>query len=350
MQLKTKYQWWIKALSIFSGLILVNHVQAKPLLATAVIQSNQSQKIMVEGSVEAVKSSSIAPQVSGGVTILTVKVGDYVKAGQLLVRIDTRVANQQVVTNQAQLQAAQAQLSAARQEFERKKRLNEKQYISQAALERAESEFKTAEAQTKALFAQADVAKVQTGLHVINAPYDGVISEVMTEVGDMAMPGKPMITVYAADELRVIVNMPQSQLTSIKSGEAVHVMIPSAIENERHMISTQVTILPIADIVSNMTKIRLKLPKGLTSVRPGMFARAEFLGLSASKQVQLYVPAKAVIKRSELVAVYVLDAKGKPNLRQIRLGRKQGENYEVLSGLEVNEKVALDTLAAANYK
>ncbi len=320
-------------------------------LATVTLkQSSQEQAAIVEGVVEAIKSSLIAPQVSGSITALPVKAGDHVKAGQLLARIDTRIANQQVVTNQAQVGAAKAQLSAARQEYERKKRLHEKEYISQAALERAESDYKTAEAQTKALLAQAGVANVQTGLHTINAPYDGVVAEVMVEQGDMAMPGKPLLSLYNPKELRVVVSVPQSQIASIKNDVAINVLIPSAVEAERNLTGMQVVVLPTADLVSNMFKVRVTLPQNLVSVSPGMFARAMLPVTNASIQAQIYVPTKAVIKRSELMAVYVVDNQGHPHLRQVRLGRKQGDDIEVFAGLQAGEKVALDPIAAANFK
>ncbi len=327
-----------------------NLAWAGGLVTATVAQVNQEQMTAVEGVVEAIKGSLIASQVSGNITALPVKVGDHVKAGQLLARIDTRMATQQAMTNQAQVVAAQAQLVVARQEYERKRRLHEKQYISQAALERAESDYKIAEAQTKAQLAQTGMASVQTGLHTINAPYDGVVAEVMVEQGDMAMPGKPLFSVYDPKELRVVVNVPQSQIASIKSGEAFKVVISSAIEAERNLTGTQITILPTADLVSHMVKVRVALPKNLASVSPGMFARAMLPVTQSSAQAQIYVPARVVVKRSELSAVYVVDSQGRPHLRQVRLGRKQGDNIEVFAGLQPGEKVAIDPIAAANFQ
>lgn len=330
--------------------IFSNATWAEGLATFSVKQSNQAQTATVEGSVEAIKYSLIAPQVSGSITALPVKAGDHVRAGQLLARIDTRIASQQMMTNQAQVAAAKAQLTAARQEYERKKRLHEKQYISQAALERAESDYKSAQAQTNAQLAQTGVANVQTGLHTINAPYDGVIAEVMTELGDMAMPGKPLLSIYNPQALRVVVNVPQSQVAGIKNGMVVKVLIPSAIETERHLVGTQVTILPTADIVSNKVKVWVTLPQNLASVSPGMFARAMLPVNDADAKFQILIPTAAVIKRSELMAVYVVDKQGRPQLRQVRLGRQQDENIEVFAGLQVGEVIALDPIAAANFK
>lgn len=323
---------------------------ADTLQTFTVAQSNAEQFITVEGSIEAVKGSLLAPQVSGSITVLNVKAGDQVKAGQVLARIDTRIANQQAVANQAQVGAARAQLSAARQEYERKKRLHEKQYISQAALERAESDYKTAEAQTKAELAQAGMANVQSGLHIVTAPYAGVIAEVMTEQGDMAMPGKPILALYDPKEMRVVVNVPQSQIASIKAGSNIKVIIPAAAEAERSVTVSKITVLPTADAVTNSVKVRLLLPQNLSSVSPGMFARAQLPTTSGKLNNKIFIPSHAVIKRSELMAVYVVNAQGEPQLRQVRVGRQQGDNIEIFAGLYSGEKIALSPIAAANFQ
>lgn len=333
----------------------LSHIACAGALLTApVTQTNQAQVYVAEGVVEAIKGSVIAPQVTGSITALTVKVGDRVKAGQLLAKIDTRMANQQMVSNQAQVVAAQAQLAAARSEFERKRRLYEKQYISQAALERSESDYKTAEAESKAKLAQTGMAGVQSGLYTIYAPYAGIIAEVMAEVGDMAMPGKPVLALYAPNGFRIVVNVPQSNIGNLKSNAAVSAVIPAAKETERHLTITQITVLPTADPVSNMVMVRLALPQNLLSISPGMFARAmlPLEGVKGPDQIkgQIYVPVKAVIKRSELMAVYVVNNQGRPQLRQVRIGRKVGENIEVFAGLQAGEVVALDPIAAANFK
>ncbi len=350
MRLIKQFQWKFVLVIAIANIGLSNVAHAGSLATAPVMQSNDERTYTAEGVVEAVKASVIAPQVAGSITALQVKAGDRVKAGQLLVRIDTRLATQQAMTNQAQVAAAQAQLNAARKEYERKRRLYEKQYISQAALERAESEYKTAEAQTKAQLAQTGAASVQTGLHTINAPYSGVIAEVMVEVGDMAMPGKPLLSIYEPGNLRVVVNVPQSQLANLEQNAEVKVLITSANETEGSLTSAQMTVLPTVDAVSNMTKVRLSLPSNLISVAPGMFARALLPVAKSGSKGQILVPAKAVLKRSELMAVYVVDKQGRPQLRQVRLGRQQGENIEVFAGLQAGEKVALDPIAAANFK
>lgn len=327
---------------------LSNMASAATLATAVVTDSQQAQTIAVEGVVEALRTSVIAAQVAGSITQLTVKVGDKVRAGQLLARIDARLAGQQLSTSQAQVAAAQAQLAAASEEYARKQRLYAQQYISQAALQRAESDYKTAAAQTRAQLSQSGMANVQSGLHNISAPYAGIVSAVMTEVGDMALPGKPLLSLYDPSALRVVVNVPQSQLATLDKNASNQVLIAAAIAAERKLNVTQLTIMPTADPISNMVQLRLNLPQTLSSISPGMFARAQLAVTANGAQVQLYVPASAVIRRSELMAVYVVDSSGRAQLRQVRLGRTQGNSIEVFAGLRAGERVALDPLAAAN--
>jgi len=278
-----------------------------------------------------------------------VKAGDQVKSGQLLARIDTRLVTQQAMTNQAQVAAARAQLSAARQEYERKKRLYEKQYISQAAFERAESDYKTAEARTNAELAQTGMASVQTGLHTINAPYAGIIADVMAEQGDMAMPGKPLLSLYDPKELRVVVNVPQSQIASIRNEAGIKVLIPAAAEAERNLTagrSASCLLLTWSAIWSRcVSRCRRIWP-----VSAPACLHAPCCGYRCRQAGTDLCAGNSVIKRSELVAVYIVDSQGLPHLRQVRLGRTQGENVEVFAGLQAGEKVAVDPIAAANFK
>ena len=239
---------------------------ASPLVTTKVSQTNGESTTTVEGVVEAVKTSLISSQVTGSITAIPVKVGDYVKAGQLLARVDARMATQQALSNQAQTSAAQAQLDAASKEYERKRHLFEKQYISQAALDHAESDYKTAVAQTKSQLAQAGIAGVQSGLHSINAPYAGMVAEVLVEVGDMALPGQPLVRIYDASELRVVVNVPQSQLALIKQQGTVKVIVGAAKMAENTLNITQYTVLPTVDPISNTVKLRLALTKILKTI------------------------------------------------------------------------------------
>lgn len=320
---------------------------AAPLETADVAATGTRDSLVVDGVVEAVRQSDIAAQVPGRVTSVLVHAGDRVKVGQPLARLDERMAEQQALAGRSQAVALTAQLEAARRKYERDQQLAQLGFLSAAALERSESDFKSAQAQTEAQLALVKSSVVQTGLHVLVAPYSGVVSMVDVEVGDMASPGVPLIGIYDPSEMRVVLNIPQTRVATLH-GEAATIEIPAATGGHTSIRSTNVTFLPTADPMSQMVQARFALPSKSEGLTPGMFARARLSTAAATHRVspRYLVPSRAIFRRSELTAVYVLDRAQKPQLRLVRSGRVQGEVTEILSGLEAGEKVVLDPLAA----
>ena len=194
--------------------------------------------------------------------------------------------------------------------------------------------------------AQAGVASTQTSFHTIQAPYAGVIAEVACELGDTAAPGKLLFRIYDPAALRVVATLPESYARSLASGRPAKLEFPGAAQALRWQTPVSVTLLPTADPTSHTVQVRLALPAKLAGLTPGMFARA-YLPVEAGPGGRLTLPAKAVITRTELQAVYVVDKQGRAQLRQVRLGRGAGDRVEVLAGVQAGERVALDPVAAA---
>ena len=319
-------------------------------LATAVVQSpGTGESASFDGVVEAVRQTVVSAQVPGAVVAIEVKVGDVVKAGQVLARIDARAAEQNVAASDAQVQSARATLEVATKEFDRQKQLFEKNYTSQAALERAEAQFKATQAQVSAQLAQAGAARAQSGFFVVKAPYGGVVSEVPITLGDMAMPGRALLTIYDPAALRVTAAVPQTDIARIASGKPTKIQFPGLPGDRQWVAPAHVTVLPTADPGTHTAQIRLDLPATAGNLTPGTFARV-WLPMQGAATPRLYVPAKAVVRRAEMTGVYVLDANGHPILRQVRLGRAVDDTVEILSGVTAGERVALDPQAAARER
>ena len=316
-------------------------------LATAVVQSpGAGESASFDGVVEAVRQTVMSAQVSGAVVAIDVKVGDVVKTGQVLARIDARAAEHNVAASDALVLSARATLDVATKEFDRQKLLFEKKYTSQAALERAEAQFKATQAQVSAQLAQAGAARTQSGFFVLRAPYGGVIADVPAVLGDMAMPGRPLLTLYDPASLRVTASIPQTEIARIAPGKPAKVQFPGLPADRQWAAPIGQTLLPTADPGTHTAQIRLDLPTTVGNLTPGTFARV-WLPMQGASTPRLYVPAKAVVRRAEMTGVYVLDAKGHPILRQVRLGRAVDDSVEVLSGVSAGEHVALDPQAAA---
>ena len=336
----------LRALALALPLTLAGAAGAADM-ATAPAQASALQgQTGFDGVVEAVRQTVIAAQVPGAVVELNVKAGDRVQAGQLLLRIDARAADQTAAASNAQVQAARAALDVATREYERQKQLHQKKYISQAALERAESEFKATSAQVAAQMAQAGAARTQTGLHTVRAPYAGVVAEVPVALGDMAMPGRPLLTLYDPAALRVTASVPQSASGSVQA-DTVRVELPGLAASQQWPRATRVQVLPTVDAATHTVQVRAELGAGPDGVAPGMFARLWLpVTGSATAGKTVTVPLKAVVRRAEMTGVYVQGEGGKPLLRQVRLGRVEGERVEVLSGVAPGEQVVVDPQSA----
>lgn len=301
---------------------------------------NVPEVISAEGVVEAVRQSTLAAQIAGQIVDLRVKVGDQVKAGQVLARIDPRTAEQAVSGSQSQLAEAQAALANAQRTYERNKQLFAQKFISKAALDQAEVDLKAAQARVGALQASAGQASTARTFTTITAPYSGVVAATPIEVGDMATPGRPLVTVFDPAHMRVIATLSQSSLRDVRMEAPVQVEVPAA---KTRLTAKQVTLVPLADSRTHTARLRLDLSDA-AGLLPGQFARAYFTTGTARK---LAIPESAVLRRSEVTAVYVLGQSGQPQLRQIRVGDASVDGFvEVLAGLRDGERIAQEPVRA----
>ena len=343
-------------------------VSALPVLAagdelatTVVASSPAAGTASFDAVVEAVRQTVVAAQVAGTVTEIAVKPGQTVNAGQLLVRLDSRAADQTAVASDAQVQAARASLAVAMQEYERQQQLLQKNYISQAAFERAEAQFKATQAQVSVQLAQASIARTQSSFFVVKAPYAGVVAEVPVTVGDMAMPGRPLAIVYDPSALRVTATVPQTAIAATASGQATKIELPGLSPERQWLDPVRVQVLPTVDPGTHTVEVRMDLAHGVTGISPGMFARA-WLPVAqrwsaswvadgaAQPSTHLFVPYSAVVRRAEMTGLYAVGSDGRPVLRQVRLGQRFQDNVEILSGVAAGERIALDPQAAVRVR
>ena len=235
------------ALAVGSGLRLPAR-QTAPLSASATVQSSGAGDITAfDGVVEAVRQTVVAAQVPGAIVALDVKVGDVVKAGQVLARIDARAAEQTLAASDAQVQAARAMLEAATTEFERQKKLSDMKYI-----EPGRSRARRSAVQDHAGAGRGADRPGGGGAHpvvfyTIKAPYGGVVSEVPVALGDMAMPGRALLTVYDPAALRVIAAVPQTALARMAAGRPIRIQFPGFSAERQWVTPVRVKLLPTAD-------------------------------------------------------------------------------------------------------
>jgi len=311
-------------------------------LSTATVEYREvDTTYAAEAIIEAVRQSTVSAQVAGRIVELNYDVGDFVQKGQVIVRIDETEARQIVAGSQAQVARAQAAFDNARAELERNRQLVKEKFISQAALDKAQADYRVAEAQLKAARAEAGQAATTKAYTVVVAPYSGVVAARHVELGEMASPGKPLMTGFDPADMRVIATIPQYKVAEVRDSPRAMVEIPSL---NKWIQAKGITILPAADPRTHATMVRLDLPETTREVYPGMFARAYF---TVGRARKLVAPIAAILRRSEVAGVYVINADGAVSLRQVRLGEPTGQGeIEILAGVSAGEKVALDPVKA----
>jgi RND family efflux transporter MFP subunit len=316
-------------------------VQAGPLV---------DGEFALDGSLQAVRQATVSAQTGGNVLALSVKAGDRVRTGQVIARLDGREAQTVVERSQAVLAQAQAEARNARLHAERTLELRRRGFMSQAALDVAETQSRAAEAGV----AQAEAARAQARLAStyaqVLAPFDGVVLATHLDAGDLASPGRPVATVYAPGALRAVVQVPASRAATARIARNVAVTLPDG----RSLAPTRRTEMSATDPVSQTVEWRLDLPAAaLQNLMPGQTVRVRFEGspeqahtAKSPLPAAIVVPEAAVLRRGELTAVYVTRDDGFA-LRAVRLGpRRAGGGVEVLAGLKPGDRVALDALRA----
>lgn len=333
------------SLAVLAGAPVPVHAQAGVAVPTVQIGARAvSTGYEIDGVIEPVRQSTIAAQASGRVVKLLVKMGDQVRVGQLLATIDDSETAVGVQRSAAQLSQAEAELRNARAHYERTRDLRAQGFVSQAALDMAETQYKAAQAGQSQATAGARASALSQGYTRVTAPYDGWVLQTHVEAGDLAVPGKPVVTVYAPQPLRAVVQVPASQADSARAAREVQVQLSEVGGASQWVQPVRRSVMPAADPVSQTVVWRLDLAaQSAQHLIPGQQVRVRFVGGQAQRTV---VPAQAVLRRGELTAVYVASERGFV-LRAVRLGADHGaEGVEVVAGLAAGERVALDPVRA----
>lgn len=310
---------------------------AEPLMtATASFEPAAIERVF-DGTVEAVHQATVSAQTGGRIAELNYDVDDYVELGSVLVRFTDEEQQAALRQAEAQLTEAQARSTEAEEAHRRAQNLQERGLGSQRDLDSALAARDTANARVKAAESAVAAARQRLDYTTVKAPYAGIVTARHVELGETVSPGQPLLSGLSLERLRVFVDLPQAVAIEVRKDP-----VAAVITTEGRVDSGKITLFPVADPVTNTFRARLDLPDGQYGLYPGMFVKVVF---AIGEAERLLVPAGAVLHRSEVTAVYVLND-GSVRLRQVRTGQQFGGNIEILSGLAAGEQVATDPVLA----
>jgi membrane fusion protein, multidrug efflux system len=292
--------------------------------ASVRIQTVQSKSQVITeevvGTVRAKLHATLEAKLSGRIDKMPVVLGQRVKAGELVARLDVGEIN-------ARLEQAEAALEQAERDWKRASSLFEEQAVTRAERDAAESRHRVAKgavSEAKAMLSYVEVV----------APFDGVVSKKWVDVGDLAAPGKPLISIEDPTALRLEAEVPQAIATQIQRDAR----LTGRVDGVSGEIDGRVSeIAPTADSVSRtiQVKVDLSAQPGLSS---GQFARLLVpLGQSSS----LRIPASALVQRGQLEIVFTV-ANQHAQMRLVKSGKRDSDEVEVLSGLHAGDAVVIE--------
>lgn len=279
---------------------------------------------LLYAKVEAKYQATISAQTSGRVVAVNVDIGDYVKKNTILLRLRS-------TSQQARYNAAEARYKKATADYTRARQLYKKRLYSKALLDKSAADAKSS-------LSEFNQAKEELERTVIRAPYHGIVVKRHIEAGETARVGQALLTGLSLETLDIVVEVPQSIIKAIR----LHKKASVRLNGKMHQI-TKLNISPYADPDSHTFTVKARLPKGNFGVYPGMFISIYF---ETGHYKRLVIPYKSVIHRSEISAVYTVNA-NHIRMRQVRTGRVlPSGKVEIISGLSSGEYVALDPVRA----
>ncbi len=289
------------------------------------------------GSVEPIRRVSPGTKILGRIDQVLVREGDRVERGQLLARLESRDLRAAVAQAEAAVTMAAAELDNARVNHQRMVKLHERGSVTEKNLEDAVAGFKVQQAALAQAEANLAAARVPLTYAEIRSPLAGWVVEKRVEAGDMAAPGVPFFVLEDLSTVKVVVQVPESEVGGLETEGAAAVEILG----REHEASID-RIVPAGDPMSRTFAVHLLLdnPDGILKSR--MFARA---GLAGGERQALRVPVEAVVDRGQLTGLFVVDSE-RARLRWIKTGREDGGLVEVLSGLGAEERYVVEPSAS----
>ena len=273
----------------------------------------------VVGNVEAAQRAVLSAKVTGVIDAVKVAPGARVQRGTALATIDAREIK-------ARLDSAMAAQDQAQKDFARIERLLQSGSSTRQEFDAATTRLRTADAS----LVEARTMLQYTG---ITAPFDGVVTRKLVEVGDLATPGKPLLEMENSSLLRFECEIPEALLDRVNMGSDLPVRVDAAGAELNGKISE---IAPSASAGSRTFLVKLDLPAA-EKLRAGQFGRVR---VPVRERPALLVAESAVVRRGQIESVFVVE-EGKARLRLVKSGRQMNGKIEILSGLSGGESVVV---------
>ncbi|MBK8230940.1 MAG: efflux RND transporter periplasmic adaptor subunit [Candidatus Eisenbacteria bacterium] len=306
-----------------------------PVRETILAATPEGRRVEAVGSLRAARTATLSARIMGSVLELRKEAGDPIRRGEVLVVIDPREVSGQIAQAEGALAQARAALTLAETNFSRFDGLFTRGSASQLELDSARYQRDTAAGAVKQAEGAVETARSYRAYSEVAAPFDGRVVDRKCEVGDLATPGRPLLEVEDAREIRLYVALAEDELALATVGGTVAVTVPAL--GDREFEGRVAEIVPSLDPATRTFLVKLDLPSD-AALRAGLFARARFLGGSAEV---VRLPRNAMVRRGSLTGAFTIED-GKAAFRLLVLDDQPGSEPRIVSGLDAGARVILD--------
>ena len=314
-----------------------NVADNSPAIAVKVNQveaNGNSPFLSASGKIQAKNSADLSTRMMGYVNKVHVNVGDQVRKGQLLVSINNADLQAKKAQVNAGITEATAAFNNAQKDYNRFKNLFTSNSASQKEMDDITANFEMAKARLEAANQMKNEINAQFTYSNISAPFNGIITGKNIKVGDMANPGMPLISIETPGAFEVIAMVPETEISSIKTGITVDVLVKSINKSLKGKVTEVSTS---AKNTGGQYLVKIDLDETESNILSGMFATVQFPVERKAATAMVLVPTDAIVKNGQLSGIYTVSQSNTALLRWLRLGRTFGNQVEVLSGLNADE-------------
>ncbi len=283
------------------------------------------------GTIQAVHETALGSKILARVISTTVKAGQTVNEGQVLMRLDEADLQARVEQAKSTIEVTKARLNQAQIDYDRIMKLAREKVASEQEINHADNTLKEARAQVALSEHALEEAQTTLAYATIKAPFTGLVIDKKVEAGDMVIPGQILIRLYDPAHMQLVANVRESLAVDLKIDQPLQAYIPAM---RKICCGNIAEIVPQAQAVSRSFDVKVVGPCA-PGVYTGMFGR---LMIPLGQEQVLLIPNAAVSYIGQLNLVEVVENK-KLQKRSIQPGRTFEDFIEVLSGLSPEEKV-----------
>ena len=312
----------------------------KPIVVkvSGISAGTNSSFVSASGKIEAENSANLSTRMMGFVTKLHVQVGQKVTTGQLIVSINNTDLQAKKAQVDASITQATAAYNNAKKDYDRFTNLFKQQSASQKELDDMTARYEMAKASLQGAKQMRNEVVAQFSYANITAPFSGVVTNTFVKEGDMANPGMPLVSIEGASKLQVTAMVSENDITAIRNGMLVDILVKS---NATALKGKVTEVSASAKNTGGQYLVKINLEPTKAKVLSGMFVNVQFPTESktpSSTNKRMLVPESALVHQGQLTGIYTIGNGNVAILRWLRVGKKLGNQVEVLSGLSVKEQ------------